>query len=205
MVFLVEFFFNGSFFKCPQGVYLPSEDSFLLASSVGSCSGAFALDLGCGSGIQSINLLQKGAGRVVAVDILPECLEVSSFNIKKAGFSGFFEARLSDLFSNVSEKFDVIVFNPPYVPSGKIRFVDLDGGKKGRVVLDRFLQGLSGHLSENGVCYFLQTNLNGFAITERKICSLGFDFDVVAEKALFFEKLRVYYCRLKKDQGADNV
>ncbi|MEM4326953.1 MAG: methyltransferase [Candidatus Diapherotrites archaeon] len=189
-----SFFLNGFVFSCPSNVYFPSDDSYLLVSSIKDCKNLFALDVGCGSGIQTLNLLQRGAKKVLAIDVNEECLKVTLENCRKIGFDDKVIVRQSNLFSSVPEIFDLIVFNPPYVPSEKIRFVDVDGGKRGREVLDEFLTEFPLHLSKNGKCYFLQSNLNGFRETERILESFGFYWKVVSEIKLFFEKLSVYCC-----------
>nr|WP_228288126.1 50S ribosomal protein L11 methyltransferase [Thermosipho ferrireducens] len=71
--------------------------------------GDVVLDLGCGSGILSILAKKMGAGRVVAVDNDPLAVEVAKENAKKNGVD--IEIRQSDLFSNVTGKFDLIISN----------------------------------------------------------------------------------------------
>ena len=61
--------------------------------------------MGCGSGIQS---LATSKGDVLAVDINPEAVKI----VKKLGIN----AIQSVLFVNVKDKFDLIIFNPPYLP-----------------------------------------------------------------------------------------
>lgn len=153
-----------------------------------------AIDMGCGSGIQTLNLLFAGAGKVIALDINEKALETIAKNCGLAGFHGKIDARISDLFSACNEKADLIVFNPPYLETEAKKFPDLDGGKMGRELLDRFLTEMPAHLNKGGKCYFLQTDLNGYAATERKIESLGMELEVVARKRLFFEELTVYRC-----------
>lgn len=192
-----RFYFAGKLFQCPAGIYYPSEDSCLLAENVKPKAGCSALDAGCGSGIQSLNMLCNGASHVLAVDINPACLKATQSNCAAAGFSKKIDVRKSDLFEKVPEKFDLIAFNPPYVESEEVRFVDLDGGKKGREVLDRFLEQFPEHLNEGGECYFLQTDINGYKETEKRLKQSGLKFEVVARKKGFFEELAVYKCMQK--------
>ncbi len=180
--------------NCPANVYFPTEDSYLLADNVKIAKDSSVADIGCGSGIQSINALQQGARRVYSIDINSNALQCTKENCEKAGFSGKIFAIKSDLFAKFTEKVDCIIFNPPYVESGNFRFTDLDGGKKGREVLDRFLAQMPKHLNENGRCFFLQTGLNGYAKTEQKLRKLGLSFEVVVCKKFFFEELCIYRC-----------
>lgn len=191
------FFLNGLKQGVFPKVYEPSEDSFLLAENVEVAEGSSVLDLGTGSGIQGISAAEKGAARVVCTDVDENALKNAEENAKKAGFAERFEFRQGSLFDCVKrgEKFDVIVFNPPYMPSGKKRFVDLDGGKKGREVLDRFLAEFPRHLKENGECFFVQSSLNGEKETAIALKSQGFECRAVARKRIFFEELAVFRAR----------
>jgi len=184
-------------FSCPKSVYYPSEDSYFLAENVATKKNAVVIDVGCGSGIQSLNTLINGASKAIALDLNEDALKATKENCEKAGFMGKIETIKSDLFENCSKKkADAIIFNPPYVVSDEVKYVDLDGGKKGRETLDVFLEEFPMHLKENGECFFLQTNLNGEAETEKKLGDRGFTFEIVARKGGFFEELIVY--RAKK-------
>jgi len=174
-----------------KGVYSPREDSLLLASAMDFPPGASVLDMGTGTGFLAGEAAKKGAGRIVAVDISERALEFAGKETEKSKIKNI-EFRLSDLFSEVPEKFDVIIFNPPYVPSEGIKYRDVDGGKKGREVLDRVLREMPGHLNENGICYFLQSSLNGIQQTEKLLKKMNFSFEIAARKKLFFEGLVVF-------------
>ncbi|MCH7902518.1 hypothetical protein IIC68_02075, partial [archaeon] len=73
-----KFSFNNQLFDC-ENVYYPSEDSYFLAEQTFSSKSliknwlheknATAIDLGCGSGIQSLNLLFKGSSKVTAIEL----------------------------------------------------------------------------------------------------------------------------------------
>ena len=195
------FFLNGLKLAVFPRVYEPSDDSFLLAENAEIAKGCCVLDLGTGSGIQGINAAMKGAARIVCTDVNESALKNAEENAKKAGFSERFEFRQGSLFECIGkrEKFDAIVFNPPYVPSGEKRFVDLDGGRKGRETLDKFLEGFGEHLKKNGKCFFLQSSLNGKKETAKALKKNGFGARVVARKRLFFEELVVF--RAEKRQS----
>ncbi|VVC00501.1 putative S-adenosylmethionine-dependent methyltransferase [uncultured archaeon] len=194
-----KFLFRGQQFICPKGAYLPSDDSFLLAEATKVPQGGTCLDMGCGPGTQSISMLMQGAAKVIAADINEKALEAAKKNCISAGYGNKMECVKSDLFENVDGNFDLIVFNPPYLPVNETekKYIDLDGGKKGREVLDRFLEQMPGHLKKNGECYFLQTDINGTAKTEKALKSLGMEFEITARKRIFFEELIVYRARKK--------
>ncbi len=190
---MAEFFFNEKKFELLEGVYTPAEDSFLLAEAVKVKEGWNCLDMGTGSGIQTVNMLLQGAS-VVATDMNEKALENVKLNAEKIGLGKQLEARKSDLFEKVPEKFDCIAFNPPYVHGSRKDWKDTDGGIKGREILDRFIDGLEEHLKENGIAFFLQSSLNGEEKTKEKLQEKELGFEAAAKKKLFFEELVVFKC-----------
>ena len=63
-----------------DGVYEPAEDSWLMVNNLPDFKGS-VLEIGCGSGIISLHLAQKG-NEVTAVDINPKAVEATKFNAK---------------------------------------------------------------------------------------------------------------------------
>src|SRR3989338_1304496 len=109
--FSIYFFLNQCFINFLitlfRMIYEPREDSVLLKKWVKKLVKGKVLDMGTGSGVQALAALEKTKD-VLAADINPECVEY----VKKKGVN----ALQSDLFSNITEKFDWIIFNPPYLP-----------------------------------------------------------------------------------------
>lgn len=75
--------------------------------------GDTVLDMGTGSGVNALLAASKGA-RVVAVDINPHAVAAARDNAERNHLTHFVEVRLSDVFSAVGERFDLIIFDPPY-------------------------------------------------------------------------------------------
>lgn len=188
-----KFFFKNKELVLFGNVYGPQEDSMLLADAVKVKKGTKALDVGCGSGIQSVNMALQGA-EILAVDINQAALRNTKITAESFGVEKLVKTRKSDLFSGIKkdEKFDFIVFNPPYVPSTKIKYAELDGGRQGRIILDKFLNEFAEYLNGNGICYFLQSSLNGIKNTEEKLKKQNFQFEVVARQRIFFEEIVAY-------------
>lgn len=182
--------------KAHEGVYSLREDSFLLADSLPSLKGKTILDIGCGTGIQGITALLNGAKKAVFVDKNPIALECTKENLEKLGLKG--KVIKSDLFENVKGKFDAIIFNPPYVPSEKIIYLDVDGGNKGREILDKFIEQFPKYLKQKGECFFLQSSLNGLGKTKKMLTSKKFSLQIIATEKLFFEKLIVFKATREK-------
>jgi len=193
-----KFFFSGKELQAFPTVYEPKEDSQLLAETIPAGIHGKALDLGCGTGIQTINLLEKGANHVTASDVNLNAVANAKQNLETLGLQNKASLIESDLFSAFSgKKFDVIVFNPPYLPSEEIRDSAVDGGKLGRLFLDKFLREAPGHLNPDGVIYFLHSSLNDEKLTQRFLKELGYSHKVLARKKMFFEEIQVIEARLK--------
>jgi release factor glutamine methyltransferase len=197
--------------KISKEVYAPSEDSYLLSGCIlkEKLIGKKCLDLGTGSGVQGIAMLSAGAESILSVDINPFALKESKKNISnwikenrpqflglKTSGLGKAVFRKSNLFSNIKEKFDFVAFNPPYVPSDNIKWVDLDGGENGRVVIDRFLLRVRKHLNKNGVLLLLVSSLNKPGEIKSMLKKQSFKVKIVGRKKLFFEELLVLRCKL---------
>jgi release factor glutamine methyltransferase len=83
------------------------------------------LDLGTGTGCLLLSLLSElPVARGVGVDISKDALEIARQNAKKLGLfarANFIRSDWgNDLVENGAEKYDIIVSNPPYIPSNEI-------------------------------------------------------------------------------------
>jgi len=176
-------------------IYPPAEDSFLLAKFAGKIcrkillknKNAKVLDIGTGSGIQAITALNSGISRenILAVDINPEAVKF----VKRKGIN----AKISDLFSSVSGKFDLIVFNPPYLPADKRdKEKDTSGGKKGDETIIRFLRGVRKYLANDGKMLILLSSLTPKRRILAEIRKQKLNYKKIGCQRLFFEELYVW-------------
>ncbi len=176
------------------GVYPPSDDSYMLADVVNSMelSGKSFLEIGCGSGIVSITAAVRGAD-VTAVDINPVAVECTRRNAEKSGVK--VRTIVSDLFENVKGRYDVIAFNPPYLPGTK-EDPDYDpawsGGEDGREVIDRFLAEVDKYLKPCGTILIVQSSLSDPAKTTRMLEKMGYTVEIAAQEKFFLETLYVF-------------
>ncbi len=166
-------------------VYLPREDSFLLEGAVRKYAHGAVLDMGTGSGIQAHAAMQNAAS-VTACDIDPEAVAAAKSSVPGA------TAFQSNLFSSVKGKFDTIVFNPPYLPDAEPRDIALDGGPTGGELLGRFLAQAKHYLTSGGQILFVQSSLTGIGKTKERLAGLGYRWEIVAERRIFFEELVVF-------------
>lgn len=119
MQYLVGYsYFMGEKFQVDDNVLIPRPETELLVEAVSKLQAKKILDIGTGTGCIAI-MLQKITGMVVfASDISEKALEVANINATNLGAK--VEFIHSDLFSNISGKFDVIVSNPPYIPRSEL-------------------------------------------------------------------------------------
>ena len=113
--------FFGLTFKVDENVLIPEQETELLVEEVIKHSeGKSVLDMCTGSGCIAISIALFGKpSKVAASDISHKALEVARENAKslKAGEISFIQG---DMFENVTDKFDIIVSNPPYIETGEI-------------------------------------------------------------------------------------
>lgn len=114
-------------------------------------AGKSALDIGCGSGIQGITMAVGGAKEIIMADISPQAVANTKENIERFRLSNKARVIQSDLFENIQDTADVIVFNHPFFPAEPIKGVPLsismlDSGK----LIHRFLEDSKSHLRAGG-------------------------------------------------------
>lgn len=162
-------------------VYSPAEDTYLLASVLpDDLEGKRCMEIGTGSGYIAEEIAEKNPEKVTAVDINSEAVKEASERLKDFENTEIF---VSDLFDSVKGKFDVIVFNPPYLPGETSEIGDEEiwsGGKKGREVTERFLERVQDYLTEEGKVYFIVSSLSDLELD---------GFEVLGSRKLWFETI----------------
>lgn len=113
--------FMGLPFLVNDKVLIPRQDTEILVEEALKAvkEGAKILDVCTGSGCIIISILKLVSGtKGMACDISGEALEVARENARRQGVAVDF--RQGDLFEPVEGQFDVIVSNPPYIPTAEI-------------------------------------------------------------------------------------
>lgn len=174
-------------------IYQPAEDSYLLKETLENylCNitnkNIKILDMGSGSGIQAETCRELGFKNILTADINQDAVK----SLKSKGF----KAIHSDLFSNINkkEKFDLIIFNPPYLPENEFdKEADTTGGKRGYEVIKKFLEQAKYHLSKDSSILLLFSSLSKPNIIIKKAKELNYYLKLLNKKNLFFEELQVY-------------
>ncbi len=161
--------FFGRDFAVNNNVLIPRMDTeVLIETIIKECQhfdkNKTILDIGTGSGAIIITLALELGANCIGVDINEDALAVAKTNAKKLGADvQFFK---SNLFENLkSEKFDIIVSNPPYIETAKINELDaevkdfephlaLDGGLKGLDFYEKIVRDAKYFLNKNGMLFF---------------------------------------------------
>lgn len=119
------------------------------------------LDMCTGSGCIACALAKRfPRARVLAVDISPDALQVAQENIRRLGVQERVQLLQSDLWADVFGSFDLIVSNPPYIPTSVLPLLEeevqhepklaLDGGEDGFSVIRPLCAAADGYLNPGG-------------------------------------------------------
>jgi HemK-related putative methylase len=151
------------------------------------------LDVGTGSGILAVTAART-ARRVVAVDVNPQAVQCARENVRRNGLEGRVEVLHGDLFSPVppEQRFDVILFTPPYFEGPLRRPFDHALYDPGKALARRFLAGAAERLKLGGHVQMLYSSLAAPKQVLRMAEELGWRWSVVARKRALFETFTIY-------------
>lgn len=120
--------------------------------------GKTLLDLCCGTGCIGVSLAKLGGFEVTFGDISRDCLALARENAALNGVPGKF--LLTDMFSDISDSFDLICVNPPYIPTSELASLQtevkrepvlaLDGGADGLDFYRSIARDYATHISPGG-------------------------------------------------------
>jgi HemK-related putative methylase len=173
-------------------IYSPEEDSYLMSENIkrklpillNKNPNLKFLEIGSGSGINLKVTLSLGIKKenILACDINKKAVE----HCKGLGFN----CMKSNLFEEIpKQKFDLIIFNPPYLPEDSLEpkssKVATTAGKKGNEVIKLFLNDAKNFLSKKGKIFIITSSLS----KEIDFGKYKLKFKILDTKKLFFEKL----------------
>lgn len=170
--------------------YAPSDDTYLLADSVSRFRDLSVLEIGIGGGVITEELVRTNR-YVVGTDISRNAVRQVRDKLEKKSLLGRVDLILADGATTfIKEAFDLIIFNPPYLPSESIRDRAVDGGDDGIGVLVQWLEEVSSSLKREGEVLFVLSSLSNLDRVQRSLTG-KYDLQVIVRKRLFFEELLV--------------
>jgi len=214
-----------------KNVYSPSDDTYLIidyfkAQINFDCFDGIPieninkiLDLGTGTGIIAIffylikNMIPKFNPKIFASDIIKEAIDLAKYNEKLNKIEKKIEFILSDLFKEFPESlkhsFNIIVFNPPYLPSSRLIKENKtklkidhswDGGKKGSEVFLRFLDEVKYFMKQNNHSriYYISSSRINLKELNKQINNKGFKRILLGKKHIFFENIYLNRLEIEK-------
>lgn len=166
--------FYGKEYIVDENVLIPRIDSEILAHEIilkvqdmenSGRKEINILEIGTGSGAIAITAVENTNANILAVDILEGAIEVAKQNMKLHGIEkNRMNVILSDIYENVTGKFDIIFSNPPYIRTEEIKNLDkdvlkephlaLDGGESGLDYYIKIIGDAKDYLKEDGYIIF---------------------------------------------------
>ena len=161
---LGEVEFCGRLFNCDARALIPRPETELLVELVlkESAAATSILDVATGSGVIGLSLaLSRPDVAVTLCDISPEALSLANVNALRHGIADKVARKESDLLDAVEGIFDVIVSNPPYIPTSDISTLSrevkndpvlaLDGGADGLRIVERLVKDALARITPGGL------------------------------------------------------
>ncbi len=182
-------------------VYSPEADTLLLLAAARAevRPGDRVLEVGTGSGLIAAEIAR--ITRVVATDINPHA-------VLCAGKAGIDVVR-TDLFTGIRGSFDLVLFNPPYLPTQPEERIDdwleyaLDGGKSGRAVIERFARNVGDVLAPGGRILLLISSLTGLSEVQERFAGRNYSAGIAMQQVVEDEVLYVLKI-IRKDQDTQD-
>ena len=191
-------------------MYLPSDDSILLANCLKDYHGNLALDIGVGSGIITETLCQNFeyvTGTDIVIETLKRCKESivryrQSDNNMVSKRDMRFELICTDAASAFrSSTFDLIVSNPPYLPDDydnegrKIHDRTIYGGPTGIELTLHIIRSSLSSLRRDGRLVTIVSSLSNVSSLYQLTHQLNLSIKKIAQKKMFFETVSVIEIR----------
>jgi len=150
------------------------------------------------------NIIPKFKPKIYASDILEEAIKISKHNEKLNNFENEIEFIISDLFKSfpiyLKHSFDVIIFNPPYLPSFSFESesynsskedLSWNGGHEGYEIFINFLDQAKDYLNlkKASRIYYICSNRTDLKRLYKIIKSKGFKNDILEKRHIFLEDI----------------
>ena len=180
---------------CDPGVFAPTQGSFLIWKHLlrtGAGRGKRCLDVGCGTGILSVQLALNGADEVLAIDIQREAIGNTMTNAFRNGVADRVLGRVVDLYTYSPEaRYDLVVGSLYQMPVDPIR--QTTGHRPadfwGRNLLDHLIAMLPEMLADDGIAYLMQISALSQIRTSELVSDAGLEARVIDFSFFHFSPL----------------
>ncbi len=173
----------------------PTVYTEFLAENLPDCSGLQTLDLGTGCGALAVLLAKAGAAGAAGLDVNPLALEYAKRNAIASGVREKVFLFRSDFRAwNNPRVFDLIVCNPPQIPTPKhgaldpaadwSEFAAVEGGADGRQVMNPLLERVPGLLAPGGRFLMVQAAFTGWEESLERLRDGGLEVTLLARKGI---------------------
>ncbi len=170
---------------CDPGVFAPTQGSFLVWKHLfrtGAGRGKRCLDVGCGTGILSVQLALNGAEQVLAIDIQKEAIGNTMTNAFRNGVADRISGRVVDLYTYIpEERYDVVIGSLYQMPVDPIH--QTSGHRPadfwGRNLLDHLVALLPEMLADDGIAYLMQISALSQIRTSELVSAAGLEAKVI--------------------------
>lgn len=170
---------------CDPGVFAPTQGSFLIWKHLlrtGAGRGKRCLDVGCGTGILSVQLALNGAQEVMAIDIQKEAIGNTMTNAFRNGVADRVAGRVVDLYTYIPEaRYDLVIGSLYQMPVDPIR--QTTGHRPadfwGRNLLDHLIAMLPEMLADDGIAYLMQISALSQIRTSELVSDAGLESRVI--------------------------
>jgi release factor glutamine methyltransferase len=164
-------------------MYVPAEDTLFLMECAKQYRGAWALEIGVGSGAVAQSLLANFKN-VMGTDI-----DLASLGYCRGKKGGVMLVCCDAASALDNVKFDLVVTNPTYLPGDPRADVTVHGGHAGIETTMRFVESALPLLSEKGRMLVIASSLADLAALDEFLQEKKLKKRVVGEKELFYERL----------------
>jgi release factor glutamine methyltransferase len=150
------------------------------------------MEIGTGSGYLC-ELLRKQFKTVVATDIDPTAIGHAKERVKDVAFV------CCDSSSAITHtKFDLIVINPPYLPSNEIKDATVDGGKDGIAISFKMARDSIRLLHRDGKIMMVASSVANYKLLMKRLYELGLETNIISKKKLAFEEIMILQARFSQ-------
>lgn len=164
-------------------MYVPAEDTLFLIECARHYHGAWALEMGTGSGAVAQSLLANFSN-VVGTDI-----DLDSLRYSRRKGMAMVMLVCCDAASPLRGKFDLIVANPPYLPGDPQVDATVHGGPAGVETTMHFIESALPLLSEKGRMLIIVSSLADSQSLDKFVQEKRLKKSICGQRTLFYERL----------------